>query len=242
MTPNPRLKRIFIRPTTPAVETNTPVPGLAHPAPDQVRDLAIRLGWILVGLAALVARKFPRYIRLLPLVCRVWSRVSTANMRFIRLTGLVAAGRWSNRAPATTVRQTTPTPRAERPPAPSYPTAHGWIVHAIGWEAAGYTCQLEHLLADPAMVAFIAATPAAARILRPIVHMLGADPGPGLPGIPRPCPRPIPQPQPQPEPPSGPRYILIGYDPFRAPSPSYSHCDHVRLSWLPEIEKKLACD
>ena len=44
---------------------------------------------------------------------------------------------------------------------------------ALGWEAAGYGCQLEALLAEPGMQVAWAGLPAVRRILRPFCQILG---------------------------------------------------------------------
>jgi hypothetical protein len=49
-------------------------------------------------------------------------------------------------------------------------------VRVAGWRAAGSGSQLDHLLTDPAMAEFLAAVPAAARMLRPLCRTLGIAP------------------------------------------------------------------
>ena len=52
---------------------------------------------------------------------------------------------------------------------------------AGGYHAAGFGCQLQHLLSDPEMVALISAAPQQmGRVLRPLCWMLGIKPPPGL--------------------------------------------------------------
>ena len=53
------------------------------------------------------------------------------------------------------------------------PAGRAWLVRELGWEAAGYGCQLEALLAEPAMAAVVAGMPAVGQVLRPICRMLG---------------------------------------------------------------------
>jgi hypothetical protein len=52
------------------------------------------------------------------------------------------------------------------------PTGRGWLVLALGYEAAGYASQLQALLAEPAAARLLAAAPTAGRILRPLARML----------------------------------------------------------------------
>ena len=53
------------------------------------------------------------------------------------------------------------------------PSGRGWLVRELGYEAAGYGAQLEHLLADPGVQELLARVPAVGRILRPVCRMLG---------------------------------------------------------------------
>ena len=56
------------------------------------------------------------------------------------------------------------------------PSGRGWLVRALGYEAAGYGSQLAALLAEPELQALLLAAPAAGRILRPLCRMLGVEP------------------------------------------------------------------
>jgi len=56
-----------------------------------------------------------------------------------------------------------------------WPGQFAWLVRKAGYQAAGYGCQLEHILGQPEMVALLKATPQAARILRPVCRMLGIE-------------------------------------------------------------------
>jgi hypothetical protein len=55
------------------------------------------------------------------------------------------------------------------------PCRFAWLVREVGWEAAGFGCQLRALLERPEMVAFLAACPQAARVLRPVCRMLAIE-------------------------------------------------------------------
>ena len=126
--------------------------------------VAARLALILAGLAALIARAFLRNPRRVSLILPLWNRLTRAAARFTRLATRLEAGQ---------------TPRPARPgthsgPAPvNLPTAHGWLVADLRHEAVAYSNYLEAFLADPQTAALLAASPAAARILRPLRHMLG---------------------------------------------------------------------
>ena len=106
---------------------------------------------------------------------------------------------------------TLPTPRATRPrisrpapqpPKPRLPRGRAWLAAVAGYQVRGHASQLNHLLARPDFAEFVAAAPQAARILRPLCHMLGIAPQFALPS--RPCtpqirpPRPTPSPIPTP--------------------------------------------
>ena len=52
------------------------------------------------------------------------------------------------------------------------PGQFGWLVKIFGWHVTGFGSQLRHLLADPEMVALLAASPRAVRTLKPLCRML----------------------------------------------------------------------
>jgi hypothetical protein len=56
-----------------------------------------------------------------------------------------------------------------------WPRAFGWLVIAARHEAAVFGIQLRMILAQPEMVALLAATPQAARVLRPLCRMLAVE-------------------------------------------------------------------
>jgi hypothetical protein len=137
----------------------TPVPVSAF-----TPDFAHRLRLILTTLAALIARRFLREPRLVALIVPLWSRLNRAARRFERLMGSLAAGRL-------------PKPRKSGPGGPhrsvvAFPTGRGWLVRALGPEAAACATQLEALLAEPAAAELLVVAPTARRILRPIARML----------------------------------------------------------------------
>ena len=59
----------------------------------------------------------------------------------------------------------------------------GWLVRAASYQAAGYGCQLRHILEQPEMVELLKATPQAARILRPVCRMLAIETDVLRPGV-----------------------------------------------------------
>jgi len=174
----------------------------ASPTLPLAPDFARRLGAILLGLAALVARSFLRDPFRAPLILPLWTHLSRAARRLNGAFARLAAGLPSH-------------PRAVKPRAsgphrrPAFPTRRGWLVAALGPEAAAYASQIASLLAEPAAADALARSLAARRTLAPIRRMLGLTP-PRRPGAPasasprarvRPQPRPAPAAAPRPTPP-----------------------------------------
>jgi hypothetical protein len=125
-------------------------------------DFAHRLGIILAALAALIARRFLREPRLAALIVPLWSRLQRAARRFERLMARLAAGKLRK-------------PHRSGPSGPhatALPAGRGWLIRALGPEAAPYATQLETLLAEPAAAGLLAAVPAARRIVHPIARLL----------------------------------------------------------------------
>ena len=129
-------------------------------------DLAVKLAAILGPLAAAVAAGFLRRPALVGLIPALWRRLTHVARRFAAVRGAAAPGK------AEGVRQ-----RPMRAMAVvalvRLPTRRGWLVEALGYQAAGYASQLAHLLAQPEMRAVLDAAPGFGRVLRPICWMLG---------------------------------------------------------------------
>ena len=126
-------------------------------------ELARRFALILAGLAAVVARRFLRMPHLMGLTGALYGRLVRLAQRFERgltRTAKQRAARVGNAGIA-------------RVRAVALPSGRGWLVRELGWEAAGYGCQLEALLAEPAMQAALADMPGLGRVLRPLCRMLG---------------------------------------------------------------------
>ena len=56
-----------------------------------------------------------------------------------------------------------------------WPGRFGWLVRAASYQAAGYGCQLQHVLEQPEMIELLKASPQAARLLRPVCRMLAIE-------------------------------------------------------------------
>ena len=142
----------------------SPVARFADVAPELVQ----RLGWIVAGVAALVARRFLREPKYFALIIPLWGWLGRSGRRFGRV-------RAEARPRVEAVRRVrgVATPRAT---GVRLPSGRGWLVRALGWEAAGYGSQLAALLAEPELQALLTTVPAAGRILRPLCRMLGVEP------------------------------------------------------------------
>ncbi len=172
-------------------------------------DFARRLAAILAGLAALVARRFLRDPFHAPLILPLWTHLSRAARRLTRTFARLAAGLPSR------PRAANPHPSGSRR-RPTFPTRRGWLVAALGPEAAAYATQIESLLAEPTAAAALARSLAARRTLAPIRRMLGL-------ATPRPRrARPQPPPAPAAPRPTPPQWLRDA-----APPPA------VRPWWLP---------
>ena len=155
---------------------------------------------ILRNLAALVARRFLHHPLHAALTIPLWQHLTRAALRLDRLLAHLAAG-----------KPPLPRPRASTPSGPhhrsKFPTTNGWLIRALGAEAAIYAAQLEALLADPEAADLLTNT-AARRTLAPIRRMLGLTPArprrpaTGAPEQPAPPPQAPPRPAPVPPHPS----------------------------------------
>jgi hypothetical protein len=130
-----------------------------------VPDFVHRLATILLALAALVARRFLRDPFRAPLIVPLWKHLTRAARRLDR-----AFARLATSLPSR--------PRAAKPHSglhskPALPTRRGWLVAALGPEAAACASQIESLLAEPEAADALARSLAARRTLAPIRRMLG---------------------------------------------------------------------
>ena len=135
---------------------------------DVAPELVQRLGWIVAGLAAVVARRFLREPKFFALIIPLWSWLGRSGRRFGRVKVQPVA--------VVPVRAVMPRVVRARPVGVRLPSRRGWLVRALGYEAAGYGSQLAALLAEPELQARLLAAPAAGRILRPLCRMLGVEP------------------------------------------------------------------
>lgn len=129
---------------------------------------ARQVGLILADLVAVIARRFLRDPRLLPLIVPLWRWLTHIACRLervaVRRRPVVA------RVPAVSATRAA---RAELPAMAKLPRGRGWLVRQLGYEAVGYGSQLAHLLGQPEAQAILAQLPGMARILRPVCRLLG---------------------------------------------------------------------
>ncbi len=139
--------------------------------PEDAAALAARLGLIVGGLAALVARRFLKEPQFFALIVPLWGWLGRVGRRFAVAIARPAVVR---RRSAAASRVNAPVAAvAARPAVVRLPSGHGWLVRALGWEAAGYGSQLQALLETPGMQMAWAGLPAVRRVLRPLCRILG---------------------------------------------------------------------
>ncbi len=102
------------------------------------------------------------------------TRIRRIETRVLALVAAIRAGRvrggWVVEARAMRLRALAPPPASLK-----LPRRFAWLCVLVPYHAAGYASQLRHLLADPEMVALLAATPRLGKILRPLCQMLGIE-------------------------------------------------------------------
>lgn len=205
-----------MQPATLPAELLAAAPGIAR-----------RLATILAALAALVAHAFLRNPGRVGIIVALCTRINRMSARFARLMA---------RLPAATA---TRAPRPSRsgqpggPPPTSIPSARGWLVAELGYRAAGYGSQLNHLLNEPETVALLAQIPQVGRILRPVCRMLGIRPA-SIPNLRRPAARPARTPRASRPPPKGPLHHLPPGTPPPPMRPALPLCPrmHERWPWI----------
>ncbi len=85
--------------------------------------------------------------------------------------------------------------RAQRPQTtPRLPTSKSWLVRSVDhYNFRGHASQLQHFLASPECIQFLAEVPRAGRILRPLARSLALQmPGDPPPSMPKPAKNPRP--------------------------------------------------
>ena len=115
----------------------------------------------------------------------LYRRLGEICRKIERLAARFQAGRLWQRGPRTEAGVRS----AGKTGARIWPGRFAWLVRKAGHQAAGYGCQLQHILEQPEMVELLKASPQAARILRPVCRMLAIDTALLRPGVPVPEPK-----------------------------------------------------
>lgn len=131
-----------------------------------------RFALVIDGLCRAVAAQISVRSMTGALILLIWRRLRRINVRFQALAAAIRSGAHC-RAQAAPRRAATH--RASRPASPGLPREFAWLLRLVPWEAACFAGQLRVVLADPEMVALIAASPRAGSILRPLCRMLGLE-------------------------------------------------------------------
>ena len=144
--------------------------------------LSERFGFILDGLCRAVAARIKgeALVAALPaaLIVVIWTRIKRAETQVLALMARFQAGqlfrrRFMGRVAREVAAQASAGGGAARP---RLPRQFGWLLPLVPVAAAGYGSQLRALLADPEMIALLAASAKARRILQPVCRMLGVEP------------------------------------------------------------------
>jgi hypothetical protein len=138
-----------------------------------------------------------------PLLAEAWRYAGRVRDRLLRLHALWRAGklrppRLRPQAPPAADLQPEPLPSQSRPRKPRLrlPRRRAWLLR-YNQLLSNYGTQLRHLATQPEMAEFLAAVPRAARLVRPLLHMLATNlSGSALAAPPRPKKPRIPKPRP----------------------------------------------
>ena len=145
--------------------------------------LATHFRTILAGLLVvigIVATKEPARD---PFLARIYHHLNRTIQRFEKLVAHWRAG-------------TLPKPGKPRPGRPShpratprFPTGYAWLIRSVDhYNFRGHASQLQHFLAAPECIQFLAEVPRAGRILRPLARALALQmPGDPPPPMPKPA-------------------------------------------------------
>ena len=154
---------------------------------------------ILSGMRAALAPHVNHHTPRTPIFLTAWTRIGRAAARLHNLIALWQSNTLPTSRPARAPRKT-PAPKK-----PYFPAGRAWLAARTDHHVRAHASQLQHLLARPDMADFLTAVPQAARILRPLCHMLGIEPPAQIRPSPRSIrirpkrirPRPVPEPVPQ---------------------------------------------
>jgi hypothetical protein len=139
--------------------------------------LAQRLWRTAILLREAVAARGPRDKSMVPMIWLIAIRLGRLATRFEQVIARLVAGTVSapRRPYVRKVRVAVVRPEGEL----RLPTRKAWLIRTVQ-ETGLYSGHLEYLLADPDMIALLAISPEAGKIMRQFCHMLGIKPGPSL--------------------------------------------------------------
>jgi hypothetical protein len=238
---------------TVAASSPTPSDTLRAAAPDLARRLGLTLGGLCTAIGFSLRGADPAGKALGELA---WKRVFHMRHVLEALLTRIAAGWLPRPRPARTIARTVgcgaagtapPAPTSDAPPPPPdapprvhvgpppvapWPRRHACLVQVVGYHAAGFGSQLNHLLTDPAMAELVATVPSVGRMLRPLCRVLGISP-PVLGFPPPPPPRQV---KPARQPRGAPSaisliYAALAMEPVPAPEPVPGRWE-VRRRWV----------
>ncbi len=148
---------------------------MIFPAPLTVAD---RLARVLDGLCQAVAARSFRQAMATTMILLVWGRVRRVERQLQDLLARFAQGRLVVR---TSLRMGG-CGGSRRGIPNRLPRGFGWLLPLVPYQAAGFASQLQGVLAEPEMVALLAAAPQARRVMAPLCRMLGIALAPVAPG------------------------------------------------------------
>jgi len=139
-----------------------------------------RIAAALEGLCRAVAARIAGGALPAALIVLVWGRVQRAKRDISRLLARFQARAWIRRRPAMPAG---PVPRGgarlgrgdRHGVVGALPRGFAWLLPLVPGEAACFAGQVQAVLGDADMVALLAASPQARRVMRPICRMLGID-------------------------------------------------------------------
>jgi hypothetical protein len=143
--------------------------------PNAPLSLTDRFALPLQGLYAAVAARYRSVGWTIPMVVLVCNRIRRVERLVVELLALFLAGA----LPDETVPEVLTRAKRARTGCVAkerIPRGYGWLIRMIPYVAAGYAGQLRLALADPEMMALLAASPKARQALRVLCHMLMIEP------------------------------------------------------------------
>jgi len=138
-----------------------------------------RLALTLAGLGRAVAGRVGVGVMSAAMIVLVWQRVRRVEREIAGLMARFRAGRLRVLVAPRVGRAGL----ARRVVGSWLPRRFGWLLPLVPAEAAGYAGQVRAVLAEPEMMALLAAAPQARRVLRPLCRMLGIERGVLEPGL-----------------------------------------------------------